>query len=203
VRWLRPSSEDEMVALFLRTELTSVRHSPRIRELLDHEQLSERLLVAPDLTSPRENGVRRHLLSAHRGYQARVGLFNGFPDDVRWDWVALEPAELLQVKYINYDYWTELSGGSRLAADAPALILAGVAPFGVSGEWAIGFGEALAVAGASVPPLILVTSGRSDDLVVLEGHARLTAYAMRPEALPPELEVLLGSSPGMRAWGLY
>src|ERR671932_2574632 len=78
VRWLRPSSEDEMVALFLRTELTSVRHGPRIRELLDHEQLSERLLVAPDLTSPRENGVRRHRLSAHRGYEARIGLFNGF-----------------------------------------------------------------------------------------------------------------------------
>ena len=108
-----------MVALFLRTELTSVRHGRRIRELLDREKLSECLLTAADLTSPRDNTARRHLLSAHRGYQARVGLFNGFPDDVRWDWVALEPAELLQVKYINYDYWTELSGGSRLAADAP------------------------------------------------------------------------------------
>jgi hypothetical protein len=192
-----------MVALFLRTELASVRHGPRIRELLDRADVSERLLVAPDLTSPRENVVRRHLLSAHRGYEARVGLFDGFPDDVRWDWVALEPAELLRVKYIKYDYWTELSGGSRLATDAPALIRAGTAPFGVSSEWAIGFGEALAAAGARVPSLILVTSGSGGELVVLEGHARLTAYAMRPEALPLELEVLLGSSPGMRSWGLY
>ena|SRR5919199_2842862 len=31
VRWLRPSSEDEMVAPSLRTELASVRHGSRIR----------------------------------------------------------------------------------------------------------------------------------------------------------------------------
>jgi hypothetical protein len=191
-----------MVALFLQTELGSLRHRGRIRELLDGEGLSERLITSADLTSPGESAVRRHLLNAYRGYEARVGLFDGFPHDVRWDWVNLQPGDVLQVKYINYDYWTELSGGSRRAADAPGLIRAGVAPCGVSSEWAIGFGEALA-AGASFPPLIVVTSGSSGDLVVLEGHARLTAYAMRPEVLPPELQVLLGSSPGMRAWGLY
>src|SRR5207253_2679104 len=84
----------------------------------------------------------------YRGYEARVGLFDGFPHDVRWDWVNLQPDDVLQVKYINYDYWTELSGGSRRAADAPGLIRAGVAPCGVSSEWAIGFEEAFA-AGAS------------------------------------------------------
>jgi hypothetical protein len=58
--------------------------------------------------------------------------------------VTLTPSELLRVKYINYDYWVELSGGSRLAADAPARIRAGAAPFHVRSEWAIGFGETLA-----------------------------------------------------------
>ena len=191
-----------MVALFLRTELGSVRHQARVRELLDREGLPERVLTAADLTSPGENAQRRDLLSAYRGYAARVGLFAGFPREVRWDWVALQPDEVLRVKYINYDYWTELSGGSRLAADVPPRVRAGVAPFGVSSEWAIGFGDALA-AGARLPPLILVTTGSASDLVVLEGHARLTAYAMRPEALPAELEVLLGSSPGMPVWSLY
>jgi hypothetical protein len=38
---------------------------------------------------------------------------------------------------------------------------------------------------------------------VLEGHARLTAYALRPEALPAELEVLLGRSPGIAEWALW
>ena len=191
-----------MVALFLRTELGSVRHQARIRELLDREDLPERLLTAADLTSPSENARRRDLLSTYRGYEPRVGLFDGFPRDVRWDWIALQPDEVLRVKYINYDYWTELSGGSRLAADAPPRVRVGVAPFGVSSQWAIGLGDAVA-AGARFPPLILVSSGSGNDLVVLEGHARLTAYAMRPEALPAELEVLLGSSPDMRAWALY
>jgi hypothetical protein len=191
-----------MVALFLRTELGSVRHQAHIGELLDGADLLERLLTAADLTSPSENARRRDLLSTYRGYEPRVGLFNGFPRDVRWDWVALQPDEVLGVRYIDYDYWRELSGGSRLAADAPPRVHAGVAPFGVSSEWAIGLGDAVA-AGARFPPLILVTSGIGSDLVVLEGHARLTAYAMRPDALPAELDVLLGSSPGMRAWALY
>ena len=56
--------------------------------------------------------------------------------------------------------------------------------------------------GARFPPLILVTTGPSGDLVVLEGHARLTAYMLCPDRLPPELEVLVGSSPGMAAWAL-
>lgn len=36
--------------------------------------------------------------------------------------------ELRRVRYIDHDYWVELSGGSRLAIDAAPLIRAGVAP---------------------------------------------------------------------------
>jgi hypothetical protein len=122
VRWLRPSSEDEMVALFLRTELGSVRHPGRLRDLLDREVLPERVLTAADLSSPSENARRRHVLSAYRGYEPRVGLFDGFPRDVRWDWIALQPDEVLAVKYIDYDYWRELSGGSRRATDVPSRV---------------------------------------------------------------------------------
>ena len=41
-----------------------------------------------------------------------------FPHDVRWEWMAITPAELATVRYIDYDYWVELSGGTRLAAGA-------------------------------------------------------------------------------------
>src|SRR5262249_44415805 len=121
---------------------------------------------------------------------------------VRWEWVALAPRELLLVKYIDYDYWVELSGGSRLPADAQARIRAGVAPFHVSSEWARDLGDTYG-AGVRFPPLIIVTSGLGNDLVVLEGHARLTAYAMCPDALPSELEVLLGTSADVVHWHLY
>jgi hypothetical protein len=49
----------------------------------------------------------------------------------------------------------------------------------------------------------LVTAGDDADLVLLEGHARLTGYMLHPEVLPPELEVLVGISPTMCEWGLY
>jgi hypothetical protein len=45
--------------------------------------------------------------------------------------------------------------------------------------------------------------GPRGDLVVLEGHARLTAFMLARDRLPPELEVLVGSSPAMTHWGLW
>ena len=71
-----------------------------------------------------------------------------------------------------------------------------MAPFGVPSDWALGMAREVA-RGARFPPLILVTTGTGGDLMVLEGHARLTAYMLAREQLPPELEVLAGSSPAM------
>jgi hypothetical protein len=115
--------------------------------------------------------------------------------------MAITPAELATVRYVDYDYWVELSGGTCLAIDAAPRIRAGVAPFGVSSEWALGMAQAVAD-GARFPPLILITTGPSGALVVLEGQARLTAYMLCPHRLPPELEVLVGSSPGARLAGV-
>ena len=114
----------------------------------------------------------------------------------------LTPEELARVRYIDYDYWVELSGGSRLPTDAIPRIHAGVAPFGVSSEWALRLADAIA-AGADIPPLILVAPQEEGSMVVLEGHARLTAYLLRPEVLPTELLVLVGYSPEIVCWGLY
>jgi len=190
-----------MVALFLRTELPAARFRDKLQALLEREGLPERVITDPDLDDDAENQARLRLLTQHREYGTRAGLFDGFPDDVRWEWMAITPAELATVRYVDYDYWVELSGGTRLPVDAAARIRAGVAPFGVSSDWALGMAQAFAD-GARFPPLILVTTGPSGDLVVLEGHVRLTAYMLRPDRLPPELEVLVGSSPDMAAWAL-
>ena len=196
MRRLRPSSEAEMVALFLRTELPAARFRDALRALLQSHGLPESVITDPDLGDDAENQVRLRLLTEHREYGTRTGLFEGFPDDVSWQWMAITPAELATVRYIDYDYWVELSGDTRLAVDAVPRIRAGVAPFGVPSDWALGMAREVA-RGARFPPLILVTTGPGDDLVVLEGHARLTAYMLARDQLPPELEVLVGSSPAM------
>jgi len=117
--------------------------------------------------------------------------------------MVITPVELARVRYIEYDYWDELSGGTRLAVDAATRIHAGVTPFGVSNDGVLAMAQAVAN-GARLPPLILVTTGRGgDDLVVLEGHVRLTAFMLVHDRLPPGLEVLVGSSPTMARWDCW
>jgi hypothetical protein len=202
MRQLRSSSEAEMAAVFLRTELPAARSRDDLRALLERDGLPERVITAPDLGDDTQNQARLRLLTQHRGYGTRTELFDGFPDGVRWQWMAITPAELARVRFIDYDYWVELSGGTRLAVDAAPRIRAGVAPFGVPSDWALGMAQEVA-GGARFPPLILVTTGPGGDLVVLEGHARLTAFMLARDWLPPELEVLVGSSPAMSRWGLW
>jgi hypothetical protein len=202
MRWLRPSSEAEMVALFLRTELPSDRFGPELRELLERDGVPERVVTAADLGDDAENQVRLRLLTEQRGYGNRTELFEGFPDDVRWQWMTITPAELAGVRFIDYSYWNELSGGSRLAVDAAPRIRAGVAPFGVPSDRLLALAQEVA-AGARFPPLILVTTGPGGDQVVLEGHVRLTAFMLARDRLPPELEVLVGSSATMTRWDCW
>ena len=118
MRRLRAGSEAEMVALFLRTELPAARFRDTLQALLQEAGLPERLITAPNLDDPAENQAREQLLTQHRGYGTRTGLFDGFPRDVCWEWMAITPAELATVRYIDYDYWVELSGGTCLAVDA-------------------------------------------------------------------------------------
>jgi hypothetical protein len=202
VRWLRPGSEAEMVALFLRTELPSARFGDELRTLLERAGLPERVVTDPDLGEDAENRARLRLLTQQRGYGTRAEVFENFPDDVCWQWAAITAAELARVRYIDDDYWLELSGGTRLAVDAARRIRGGATPFGVSQDGVLGMAGALA-GGARFPPLILVTTGPGGDLVVLEGHARLTAYMLARDQVPPELEVLVGSSPSITRWDCW
>ena len=57
--------------------------------------------------------------------------------------------------------------------------------------------------GLAVPPVILVSADGGRTRVVLEGHTRITAYALAPEAIPDEVEVILGDSPEIARWDEY
>lgn len=191
-----------MIAAFLRGEWSSPRFGPAVADHLRRAGLDPRLVTDPDPTDTAANAHRRALLTAYRGYGTGTGLFDRFPAEVRWDRRALTPAELRRVQYIAYDYWIELSGGSRLASDAADRITAGIEVFGVGNEGTLAVAAQVA-AGRALPELILVTARRDGGLVVLEGHVRLTAYMLCPDAVPRELEVLIGSSPQFARWPLY
>jgi hypothetical protein len=76
------------------------------------------------------------------------------------------------------------------------------------GEWEVPGDDVREIADAlgrgSMPPEIIVVGlppGRG--LVVLEGHVRLTGLLLRPEQLPSEIRVLLGTSTRIGEWACY
>jgi hypothetical protein len=123
-----------------------------------------------------------------RQWHDRSGLFDGFPDDVEWERVALTRDEVLAVLYINWDWWLTVTNGTRLATVAADL------------QGRDEGDRAVAAAAGSNPELIVVTDPERSKLVLLEGHVRLTAYAAFPDYLPDELEVYLGVSSRISEW---
>ena len=196
MRVLRESNVDEMVACFLQGELSSERFGQGIRDALLACGQPETLLTRPDLADQHANQARRALLAATRGYGEDREIFEHFPATVRWVRARLTAAELAQVRYIEYSYWNEISGGSRLAADAAKNIRAGVRPYGVSNQRFMRAARAL-LHGERFPPLILAGPG-SEDLVCLEGNLRLTAHALA--GFPAGVECLVGTTPALGRW---
>jgi hypothetical protein len=194
VHFVQRIPEEAMVAHFLLTELHSVRFGVAIRGLLEQERLDVQLIECPDLNNSSENVQRAELLGAFRGYGRNADVFTGLPEDVQWWQAFVSMADLERIKYINDPYWIDFSGGSRLVIDAAKRILVGAMPDVAAGYRSLA--HALAQ-GAQFPELILLYNPKQDELVVLEGHVRVTAYVLfmlLAESTPSELPVLVGCS---------
>jgi hypothetical protein len=201
MRILRASSEAEVLAAFLCAELDSSRYGAKLRALLDEIGEDEVVLRSPNIADPRENEVREVLLERHRGWLSREGLFADFPERVDWSLAELDRDEVLSILYINWDWWLVVTNGTRRPLDAAARIRAGE----ISGTTAEEHEPIAARLRSAEPPprLIVVAPPDHSGLVVLEGHVRLTAYALYPEFLPEELEVFLGTSDEMTLWSEF
>src|SRR6266536_6553608 len=188
MRLLRPASEDDMVAVFLAAEVTSERYGPQISQILDRLGQPRGIADEPDTRDEAANAVRRQVLAAYRDYPAG-DVFTGMPADVRWHRAVLTPAELGTVQYIDYPYWTDFSGGTRLAADGARRLgpWQDQPPGSMSRQIAENLRD-----GRLPPTLILLGEPGPANLVVLEGHKRLTGLLVCPQWLPAELTVLLG-----------
>ena len=198
MRVLRAASEAEVVAAFLRGELDSPRWGERLLELLREDDVDASLVRTPNVDDVAEGAYRASLLDRHRAWLRREGLFDGFPERVAWSRVALAPDEALAIRYINWDWWLRISGGTRRPVDAATRIRRGEVP-GVSAEEHEPIAARLQSA-EPPPELIAVAPPDRSRLVVVEGHVRLTAYALYPEYLPAELEIYLGTSEDMHRW---
>jgi hypothetical protein len=165
--------------------------------LLARDGREPNVLRYPDLSADDENVYRRRLLDEHRAYERREGLFLDFPREIEWFRASLDREELLDILYINWDWWLRISAGSRRPRDAARRIRAGEVA-GVTAEEHEPVAAALR-SGAQ-PELIAVTTPAQSPLVLVEGHVRLTAYALFPEDVPQEMEIFLGISDAASAW---
>ena len=179
MRILSPVTEDEVLACFVHAELDSPRYGKTVRKLIE-----------------RVGDNPRVILSSYRAWPDQ-GLFYGFPKRVEWARAALTPDEVLDIRYINWDWWLTVSGGSRSPREAARLTRAS------SGEATVEEEDELVARGAGTNPELIAVRAPGSYLVVLEGHVRLTSYALFPEYLPGELEIYLGESPQMPEWCQY
>jgi hypothetical protein len=144
---------------------------------------------------------RIKLLGAVRGYGANSYLFQGFPNDVSWQRVCLEQAEMARLKYANHRSWIILSNGTRLVGDGASNIDK-IQVADVNGTINENVKRVVADIqnGKSYSELIAV-SGFDEDLILIEGHTRATAYVLSKYTQPVTL--LVGTSTRTRNWAFY
>lgn len=191
-----------MIAEFLKAEINSKRFGKYLLEALKRCKSSKRIVESPRLYNKQENKLRKQILREYRGYSRNEGLFKNFPTKVNWERVSLSLDDLERVKYIDYEYWIELSGGSRLATDAVKNIKAGFVVFDQSNELFFEVAKVLRKR-KTLPLLILVSTDKNGYVVILEGHLRLTAYLLEPESISAPVEAIIGYSRDFTKWGLY
>lgn len=199
MRLVGTSCEEEMVGLFLKAEIGSLRWRPRLLEILQELECPLSLLEEPDITRNAHNELRAGVLARFRGYGENRKLFEDYPADIAWHWILLDRDELGRVKYVDYCYWNLLSGGSRRPLDAAQTIRDGTEVYRVSNRGFLDGAEAVRN-GAVFEPPILVAPDPDGDLVILEGHGRMTAYALAGEDAPDVIRAMLGISSGFASW---
>jgi hypothetical protein len=189
MRLLYPTTDNDMIAVFLQAEITSERFGDKILTQLKRDNRERSLVDTPDITSTPENVYRRQLLASYRAY-----VFEELPVHTIWYRALLSRDEVATIRYIDYDYWNAISNNSRLPLIATEAIRAGHVIYGQSTQGFLDVAQALR-SGAYFPELIVVGTSPDAQLTVFEGHLRLTAYMLAPECIPTQLEVVAGFAP--------
>jgi hypothetical protein len=197
---IREITEAEMVAEFLRAEISSTRFGGGLASLLLQRRIDLSVVDSPDPTNSSDNEIRATLLAQHRGYSTNSYLFQGFPNAVVWKRVVLTRDDLRNVLYANHlPEWSALAGGSRRVLDGANGVRQGRAVTGITNETFKATAAAIQ-AGAILAAPILVTKNQSSVFVTMEGHMRLTAYLLDDDEIPEDLNVIIGFSDDIASW---
>ena len=174
---IRESSENEMILEFLKGELSSKRFSQNLLNILNELNIDKDILIKGDINSKEQNIIRKQIIHKFRGYPNKE-LFNNFPKIESWNLVEFDTSDLDNIYYINYDYWNELSNNTSKPKTAAKNIMEGIEIYDVSNK---SYLDGLKFLEHNLfPPIILITCN-SKKYLVIEGHSRVTIYALNPQ----------------------
>lgn len=177
---LRESSESEMILEFLKAESTSERFSGQLKKAMEGLGFDQEIISKADLQSEIQNAQRKKLLGVFRGYGEGRELFERFPTQfMEWSLCSFSELDLENIQYIDYSYWNELSAGTRKPLAAAETVRKGIRIFDVSNDRFLRATEYIE-GGGTFPKLFFVTSDY-ESFVIVEGHLRMTAYALVPK----------------------
>jgi hypothetical protein len=193
-----PITEDEMVLAFLQAEIDASRYRDLYNACLAALGFERILIDKPDLNDPGANQARKLVLRGARGYGANTLLFTGFPMDVRWRRVVLEPRDFEVVRYAaNVETWTHLSNGTLLVSDgARNFTTTGAVP----GTEQI-TGIVNTIRNGTVFPELIAAETNDGSLILIEGHSRATAYVLTQ--FTEGVKAFVGSSLSVSSWYFY
>jgi hypothetical protein len=192
-----------VVLHFLHAEKASSRYGPAVTA-----ERGSSLIDFPDLANADVNAERKALLHKVTRHDGPVGLFDGFPVDVRW-WVAQPTeAELLESRYVNLPAWVWFSQGTRTIYDGARTVVEWGGALGNIPSalfWAM-VQETTNARATLLPRTILVAPSVVSVPVILDGHLRLTAWAIAKRIGARWVDtpsVIVGTSPGLSTWPLW
>ena len=199
MKLLRKSSEDEMILEFLKAEYTSVRFSSTLKDVLWDFGCDRNIIFSADMQDAVENRTRKRILGAYRGYGEDRELFECFPEIFEWSLCSFSDNDIEKIKYIDYSYWNELSAGTQMPLDAAKTIRNGIKIYDVANDGFLQAAEYIKN-GGTFPKLFFLTEDY-ENFVIVEGHLRMTAYALVPECFK-DVEVIVGkcSSEQLAQW---
>ncbi|MGA2353722.1 MAG: oligosaccharide flippase family protein [Terriglobales bacterium] len=187
LRLLRPLSEEEVIADFLKSEF---HHS----EFDGYRSEFEQVVNHPDITNPKENAVRRALLFLRRG-----AMWRELPLDTKWFEVELTTEDLARIRFFPRAQWRRVARGSFYLTDVVERIRQKL-----EGPVDDEFLQKLrrvsnGVQECSVnPTVLLIGAGDKSPLTILDGNHRVAAGMLsKPPVLLNRFQFVCGLSPDM------
>lgn len=186
LRIVRSLSEHEVIADFLRSEF----HHPEFR---DYQEF-HRLVTRPDLTSDRENALRRALLFLRRG-----AMWRELPEDTKWFQVSLSNDDLARIRFFPRAQWRRVAQGSFYVNDMiDCLRLKGEEA--ADDEFFRKLGRMTNSVGQNLlnPTVLLIGVDSQRPLTILDGNHRIAAALLaEPPAKLENFQFICGLSPTM------